>query len=52
MSLKVENWPDYEAGLRRLGSLILWIEDGALEDWQSHGDGGQARYTARRSRRA
>jgi hypothetical protein len=41
----VENWPEYEAGLRRRGSLTLWIEDGALEDWQTRGKGGQARYT-------
>jgi hypothetical protein len=31
MSFKVQNWPEYEAGLRRRGSLTLWIEDGALE---------------------
>ena len=31
MSFKVQNWPAYEAGLRRRGSLTLWIEDGALE---------------------
>ena len=45
MSFKVENWPAYEAGLRRRGSQTLWIEDGALEHWQSCGPGGQARYT-------
>ncbi len=45
MSFKVQNWPAYEAGLRRRGSLTLWIEDGALEHWQSCGHGGQARYT-------
>src|SRR5580704_19164624 len=45
MSFKVQNWPAYEAGLRRRGSLTLWIEDGALEDWQTCGQGGQARYT-------
>jgi len=45
MSFKVQNWPAYEAGLRRRGSLTLWIEDGALEHWQSFGQGGQARYT-------
>jgi hypothetical protein len=28
MAFKVENWPEYEAGLRRRGSLTLWIEDG------------------------
>jgi hypothetical protein len=45
MSFKVENWPEYEAGLRRRGSLTLWIEDGALDDWQTRGKGGQSRYT-------
>jgi len=45
MSFKVRNWPAYEAGLRRRGSLTLWIEDAALGDWQSTGPGGQARYT-------
>jgi transposase len=45
MSFKVQNWPEYEAGLRRRGSLTLWIEDGALEHWQTCGEGGQARYT-------
>jgi hypothetical protein len=45
MSFKVQNWPAYEAGLRQRGSLTLWIEDGALEDWQTCGQGGQARYT-------
>lgn len=44
MSFKVQNWPEYEAGLRRRGSLTLWIEDGALERWQTCGEGGQARY--------
>ena len=48
MSFKVQNWPAYEAGLRQRGSLTLWIEDGALEDWQTCGLGqGEpgARYT-------
>ena len=45
MSFKVWNWPAYEAGLRRRGSLTLWIEDAALECWQTIGPGGQARYT-------
>jgi hypothetical protein len=31
MSFKVQNWPEYEAGLRWGGSLTLWIEDTALE---------------------
>ncbi len=45
MPFKVQNWPEYEAGLRRRGSLTLWIEDAALGEWQSTGPGGQARYT-------
>ena len=44
MSFKVQNWPTYEAGLRRRGSLLLWIEDGVLEHWQTCGPDGQARY--------
>jgi Transposase DDE domain len=47
MKYQVRNWPAYEAGLRRRGSLTLWIEQGALEQWQSLGPGGQARYTAK-----
>ena len=42
MSFKVQNWPAYEAGLRRRGSLTLWIEDAALEGWQTIGPSGQA----------
>jgi hypothetical protein len=45
MSFKVRNWPAYEAGLRRRGSLTLWIEDAALKCWQTTGPSGQARYT-------
>src|SRR3978361_473024 len=41
MSFKVRNWPTYEAGLRRRGSLTLWIEDAALECWQTMGASGQ-----------
>jgi hypothetical protein len=44
MAFKVQNWPAYEAGLRRRGSLSLWIEDSAVENWQTRGPGGQARY--------
>jgi hypothetical protein len=44
MSFKVRNWPEYEAGLRRLGSPALWIEDTALECWPTCGTGGQPRY--------
>src|ERR1700693_1033202 len=45
MSFKVRNWPAYEAGLRRRGSLTLWVEDAALECWQTIGPSGQARDT-------
>ena len=45
MSFKVQNWTAYEAGLRQRGSLTLWIEDAALEHWQTRGRGGQARCT-------
>jgi Transposase DDE domain len=45
MSFKVQNWPEYEAGLRRRGSLALWIEDTALKCWQTCGPGGQPRYS-------
>jgi hypothetical protein len=45
MSFKVQNWLEYEAGLRRRGSLALWIEDTALECWQTCGPGGQPRYS-------
>ena len=44
MSFKVQNWPEYEAVLRRRGSLTLWIEEDALGQWQSIGPNGQARY--------
>src|ERR1700732_5216417 len=44
MAFKVGNWPEYEAGLRRRGSLTLWIEDAALGHGQTFGPGGQARY--------
>jgi hypothetical protein len=45
MAFKVQNWAAYEAGLRRRGSLTLWIEDAALACWQTTGPNGQARYT-------
>src|SRR3954469_16548953 len=45
MTFKVQNWPAYEVGLCRRGSLPLWIEDAALACWQTTGPNGQARYT-------
>ena len=44
ISFEVQNWPAYEAGLRRRGSLTLWIEDAALNCWQTSGPSGQARF--------
>jgi hypothetical protein len=43
MAFKVQTGPAYEAGLRRRGSPMLWIEDVALACWQTTGPGGQAR---------
>ena len=44
MVFKVQNCLAYEASLRRRSSLTLWIEDAALESWQTPGPNGQARY--------
>lgn len=44
MSFQVQNWAEYEAGLRRRGSLSLWIEDAVPAQWQRVGPHGQARY--------
>jgi transposase len=44
MKFKVQNWPTYEAGRRRRGSLTLGVEDAAQAQWQSVGPGGQIRY--------
>lgn len=35
MKFKVTNWTEYEAGLRRRGSLTLWITPEALSSWQA-----------------
>lgn len=48
MKFKVTNWPDYEAGLRRRGSLTLWLTPEALAGWQAPRRttrGGQPRYS-------
>nr|WP_299503348.1 IS5 family transposase [uncultured Rhizobium sp.] len=48
MKFKVTNWPEYEAGLRRRGSLTLWITPEALSSWQAPKRttrGGQPRYS-------
>jgi hypothetical protein len=45
MAFKVENWPECEAGSRQCGSLTLWVEDGALDHWETLGPSGRARCT-------
>ena len=45
---RVQNWPAYEAGLRRRGDLTLWLDEGALAGWQAPRrttPGGQAWYS-------
>jgi len=48
MKFKVTNWAEYEAGLRRRGSLTLWMTAEALSSWQAPKRttrGGQPRYS-------
>jgi hypothetical protein len=48
MKFKLTNWPEYEAGLRRRGSLTLWITAEALSCWgapKRTTRGGQPRYS-------
>lgn len=48
MKFKVTNWAEYEAGLRRRGSLMLWMTPEALSSWQAPKRttrGGQPRYS-------
>ena len=48
MKFKITNWAEYEAGLRRRGSLTLWVTDEAIANWQAAPrltPGGQARYS-------
>ena len=33
MKFKVTNWSTYEAGLRRRGSLTLWVSDEVIAAW-------------------
>src|SRR4051794_5770358 len=45
---RVQNWPQYEAGLKRRGDLTLWIDEAAIAGWQASRrttPGGQARYS-------
>lgn len=48
MKFKVTNWHEYEAGLRRRGSLTLWMTPEALSSWRAPKRttrGGQPRYS-------
>jgi hypothetical protein len=48
MKFKVTNWSSYEAGLRRRGSLTLWVSDEAIAACRApprKTPGGQARYS-------
>lgn len=48
MQFKVRNWAEYEAGLRRRGSLTLWITQEAIDAWDAEPrstPGGQATYS-------
>jgi hypothetical protein len=45
---KVTNWRDYEAGLRKRGSLTIWFSEEAVTVWRAAPrttPGGQARYS-------
>ena len=47
-TFRVANWREYEAGLRRRGSLTLWVTPEALSAWQAprrKTRGGQHRYS-------
>jgi transposase len=48
MQFKVTNWAEYEAGLRRRGSLTLWVTEEAIDAWNAAPrltPGGQATYS-------
>lgn len=48
MKYRVTNWADYDAGLRRRGSLTLWVTDAAMAGWHAAPRltaGGQPRYS-------
>ena len=55
MKFKVRNWASYDAGLRRRGSLTLWVTDEAIAKWQAPprlNPGGQAQYSDMAIKRA
>ncbi len=46
---RVTNWPEYDAALRRRGSLTVWFTDEAVAAWQAEArttPGGQPEYSA------
>ena len=48
MKFRVKNWAEYDAGLRRRGSLTLWITPEVLDGWQAarrSTPGGQSSYS-------
>jgi hypothetical protein len=48
MKFKVTNWQEYEVGLRRRGSMPLWVTPEALGGWsvpRRKTKGGQPRYS-------
>jgi hypothetical protein len=48
MKFKVTNWQEYEAGLRRRGSLTMWLTSEAIAMWiapRRTTRGGQPRYS-------
>src|ERR1035441_11120379 len=48
MKFSVKNWAEYDAGLRRRGSLTLWITEEVLDGWQAARrttPGGQPSYS-------
>jgi O6-methylguanine-DNA--protein-cysteine methyltransferase len=48
MKFRVKNWAEYDAGLRRRGSLTLWITPEVLDGWQAARrtpPGGQSSYS-------
>jgi hypothetical protein len=47
MPFKMTIWSEYEAGLRRRGSLTMWITEAAIDAWSAERrwtPGGQATY--------
>ena len=48
MTFRVKNWAEYDAGLRRRGSLTLWLTPEVLDGWQAARrttPGGQSSYS-------